>query len=110
MSETPSHTARVRHAVDSGDTRDKISYPDPAAAPLGTDDEAAGRSPPPGGPPQKGDRIADGDTGLGELYAPAGEEDNRAPATAPPSWRTWGFIAAGILVLALVVASLGLAA
>ncbi len=105
MTETPHNAARVRHAVDSGATRDKIRYPDPAAAPLGTDDEAAGQPPRAGGPPQKGDRIADGDTALGELYAPAGEEDNRAHATAPPSWRTWAFIAAGLVVLGLVVAT-----
>lgn len=42
------------------------------------------------------------------LYEPAGEEDNRAPATAPPSWRTWGFIALGLL--ALGIAATGLAA
>jgi hypothetical protein len=37
--ETPS---RLRHEIDSGQTRDKVNYPDPAAAPLGTDEEAAG--------------------------------------------------------------------
>ncbi|MDE1569070.1 hypothetical protein [Aquabacter sediminis] len=99
-------SARVRQAVDSGKTRDKIGYSDPAAAPLGTDDEAAGNPPRAGGPPEAGDRIADGDTAIGALYAPASEEDNRAHATAPPSWRTWAFIAAGILVLGVVVATL----
>lgn len=33
---------RLRHDIDSGRTRDKVSGPDPAAAPLGTDAEAAG--------------------------------------------------------------------
>jgi len=33
---------RLRDAVDSGDLHDKIDNFDPAAAPLGTDDEAAG--------------------------------------------------------------------
>ncbi|GAB4072284.1 hypothetical protein KHC28_01370 [Ancylobacter sonchi] len=33
---------RLRHDIDSGKTRDKVAFPDPAAAPLGTDDEAAG--------------------------------------------------------------------
>ncbi len=32
----------LRGAIDSGRTRDKVDFPDPAAAPLGTDDEAAG--------------------------------------------------------------------
>jgi hypothetical protein len=33
---------QFRHAIDKGLTGDKVSFPDPAAAPLGTDDEAAG--------------------------------------------------------------------
>ncbi len=33
---------RLRHDIDSGRTGDKIPAEDPAAAPLGTDDEAAG--------------------------------------------------------------------
>ncbi len=32
----------LRASIDSGRARDKIAHPDPAAAPLGTDDEAAG--------------------------------------------------------------------
>ncbi|WP_071796830.1 hypothetical protein [Natronohydrobacter thiooxidans] len=38
-SKTPS---RLRRDIDAGEGRDKIAFPDPAAAPLGTDDEAAG--------------------------------------------------------------------
>jgi hypothetical protein len=34
---------RLRHDISRGATADKIDFPDPAAAPLGTDDEAAGR-------------------------------------------------------------------
>lgn len=33
---------QLRHAIDSGRTGDKTAASDPAAAPLGTDDEAAG--------------------------------------------------------------------
>lgn len=36
---------RLRHAIDSGMTGEKVNYPDLAAAPLGTDDEAAGVTP-----------------------------------------------------------------
>ena len=32
----------LRHAIDRGRTGDKVSHNDPAAAPLGTDEEAAG--------------------------------------------------------------------
>lgn len=41
----PARAARLRDAVDHGRTGDKVNYPDPAAAPLGTDDEAAGTPP-----------------------------------------------------------------
>lgn len=37
--------ARLRRAIDSGRTGDKVDFPDPAVAPLGTDDEAAGTRP-----------------------------------------------------------------
>lgn len=36
---------QLRAAIDSGATGDKVAFPDPAAAPLGTDAEAAGASP-----------------------------------------------------------------
>jgi hypothetical protein len=40
-------TARLRGDIDSGRTKDKVSFADPAAAPLGTDEEAAGTPPSP---------------------------------------------------------------
>jgi hypothetical protein len=33
---------KLRHAIDSGKSRDKVRAFDPAMAPLGTDEEAAG--------------------------------------------------------------------
>jgi hypothetical protein len=42
---SPKRTAnpdRLRQSIDRGEGADKIDYPDPAAAPLGTDDEAGG--------------------------------------------------------------------
>jgi hypothetical protein len=38
-------TARLRHDIDRGRGGDKVDNIDPAAAPLGTDDEAAGKPP-----------------------------------------------------------------
>jgi len=38
---------RLRIAIDRGETGDKVAYPDPAAAPLGTDAEAGGNPPTP---------------------------------------------------------------
>ncbi|WP_323766165.1 hypothetical protein [Marinovum sp.] len=37
--------ARLRHQIDHGGAGDKVAFPDPSAAPLGTDDEAAGHPP-----------------------------------------------------------------
>jgi hypothetical protein len=38
-------SAQLRHGITTGKSRDKVSNIDPAAAPLGTDDEAAGNPP-----------------------------------------------------------------
>lgn len=38
-------TDRLRSEIDHGQTGDKVDFMDPAAAPLGTDDEAAGSAP-----------------------------------------------------------------
>ena len=40
-------TAKLRSDIDSGRAGDKVDNIDPAAAPLGTDDEAAGTPPTP---------------------------------------------------------------
>jgi hypothetical protein len=40
--------SQLRDDIDAGRTGDKIDWPDPAAAPLGTDEEAAGTPPDPG--------------------------------------------------------------
>lgn len=40
-------TAQLKHDIDTGRTGEKIGHPDPAASPLGTDDEAAGHPPSP---------------------------------------------------------------
>lgn len=99
---------RVRHASDSGHTRDKVRAPDPSLAPLGTDDEAAGRRARNDWlPPEKGDHLADGDPGIGALYEVRGKEDNRAPATVQPDWRLW--IGIGFFGLAFALAVAGAA-
>jgi len=38
----PKNTSKLRSVIDAGKARDKVAYPDPAAVPLGADDEAAG--------------------------------------------------------------------
>jgi hypothetical protein len=37
-----SNVTQLRHAIDRGKTKDKVRVKDPAAAPFGTDEEAAG--------------------------------------------------------------------
>jgi len=37
-----SNVDQLRSQIDQGSTADKVDFPDPAAAPLGTDSEAAG--------------------------------------------------------------------
>jgi hypothetical protein len=44
---SPKRPAQLRNAIDHGRTRDKVAASDPAAAPLGTDEEAAGTPVPP---------------------------------------------------------------
>jgi hypothetical protein len=41
----PPTVEQLRADIDEGRTGEKVRYPDPAAAPLGSDDEAAGMSP-----------------------------------------------------------------
>jgi hypothetical protein len=45
MSDQAPTVDQLRHKIDSGATGDKINWPDPAAAPLGTDAEAGGSRP-----------------------------------------------------------------
>jgi len=40
--DAPANPDLLRQSIDRGEGADKIDYPDPAAAPLGTDDEASG--------------------------------------------------------------------
>jgi hypothetical protein len=40
-------TAKLKHDIDRGRGGDKVDAVDPAVAPLGTDEEAAGTPPPP---------------------------------------------------------------
>jgi len=46
MRDEPRNAAELRAAIDRGETGDKKGMPDPAAAPLGTDAEAGGATPP----------------------------------------------------------------
>jgi len=90
--ERPATVERLRRDIDLGKTRDKVPFPDPAAAPLGTDDEAAGTP-----------------VTTAELHT---ESHALTPQPAPqPHSRRAIIIAAGIagaaIVLIMAVAALG---
>jgi probable non-F420 flavinoid oxidoreductase len=79
----PRFTAeRLRHDIDSGRTGDKLPHPDPAAAPLGADDEAGGYSPRPH-----------------QLQAAAAAELSRSPLPAPKRRVRWAWLLIGFIVL-----------
>ncbi|TRO87665.1 hypothetical protein FKB34_15515 [Glycocaulis profundi] len=80
-------TARLRDDIDTGRARDKVAHPDPAAAPLGTDDEASDAG------------LTDSDADLARF-----EEAVRRTEAAPPLHdRGHGRLGPFLLVLASVV-------
>ncbi len=58
----PQTTDQLRIAIDRGAQGDKVDFPDPAAAPLGTDEEAAGN-------PPEGEEIAKEPVGTRHINA-----------------------------------------
>lgn len=80
---------RLRHEIDSGRTGDKIPVEDPAAAPLGTDDEAAGTRPTESAP----------STGGPHPKPPSGHEKGKEIGTA----RGLGVATASMLAVVAVV-------
>jgi hypothetical protein len=44
---TERNVDQIRHDIDTGKTGEKVDFPDPAVAPLGTDAEAGGHPPQP---------------------------------------------------------------
>lgn len=78
--------ARLRAAIDRGETGDKVPYGDPAAVPLGTDDEAAGMPPP-------------------DVVAPAAVPSHpKAPAGFAKGWERPPGRALGIAAAAAIIA------
>lgn len=92
-----SRVEQLRADIDSGRTGDKVAYPDPAAAPLGADDEAAG------------------ETQQGAAMVRAADPDQRSdarkgtPAGNPGTGsRTWIYVAvvAALLVVMLILGTM----
>jgi hypothetical protein len=79
--------SQLRAAIDAGQTRDKVNYPDPAAAPLGTDDEA-------GGNPPTAEQVK-----LESIPAPPARESGS-------DWMSYFLLAVPVAIALLVVAAL----
>lgn len=80
-----------RDRIDAGETGDKVAFPDPATAPLGTDEEAAGTTPqmPP------------------DANRTSGQAESRRPKAPAPLM--YGAIAAVLGAALVIVAGLALA-
>ena len=79
-------TDQLRHDIDAGKTGEKVNWPDPAAAPLGTDAEAGGT------PPGEAERFA-------EAHRPAREGASPSTHRDTSSWPYW--LAAAMVALVL---------
>ncbi|AJE49044.1 hypothetical protein [Celeribacter indicus] len=86
---------RLRDDIDRGGTGDKVAFVDPAAAPLGTDDEAAGHS-----PTAEEAVVAAGH----ERARPAERGDKATPADLASGSASWGSIFLVCVVVAVIVA------
>lgn len=91
---------QLRQDIDSGKTGDKVAYPDPAAAPLGSDDEAAGLA----ARADENDRRV---TQMPESTASGLAQKASAKHDQGRGISSW-LIAAAVLIIVLVAAGLAL--
>lgn len=91
----PAPTAdRLRDEIDRGGAADKVAVTDPAAAPLGTDDEAAGTPP----TAEQVQRARDQELHRSE----GGQEARKPPASVQPGPSlAWVLALAGIAAVAV---------
>ncbi|MDB5621879.1 MAG: hypothetical protein JWR39_442 [Devosia sp.] len=93
MADNAPTTDQLRHNIDSGATGEKIGFPDPAAAPLGTDAEAGGS------PPTKAERKLDA------ASRPHFRNEHKLPGTA--LYAMFVAIGATVLIGATLLGSMG---
>lgn len=99
MSDRANTTDKLRKDIDGGTTGDKVPFEDPTAAPLGTDDEAAG-SPP---SPQQVSEARRLETGPQSHQAPAVTEERSRGDLASSAPRGMRLILLLFLTIAEVV-------
>lgn len=90
-----SRVEQLRHQIDTGRTGDKVDYPDPAAAPLGSDAEA-------GGHPPETDMVAHARR---QERAGSGPSDTAQAASSwqPRPGRDWLYAGVAVLAAALFI-------
>ena len=93
MAKTVSNVDQLRHRIDSGQTGEKVDYPDPAAAPLGTDAEAGGV------PPTRAEVALDAKAAQGAPKPPH-------PHDGDPGLMLYLGLSVPVMVLMLVVVAL----
>lgn len=93
---------RLRSDIDHGRGGDKVSAGDPAAAPLGTDDEAAGTPP----TQEQLARARAAEVGESRAHIPEGDAAAGEPARKAGTgiWM-WGAIVLAIVVIVAVIAA-----
>ncbi|NDU99782.1 hypothetical protein [Pseudoroseicyclus tamaricis] len=96
----PETTSQLRDDIDRGGAGDKVAFEDPSAAPLGTDDEAAGT------PPTKAqvDAAARAETHRAEpARTVKGPDDLQSPKASGSSHvGTWIAIAAAVIIIVVL--------
>lgn len=100
--DAPARSEDLRYDIDSGRTGDKVPFRDPAAAPLGADDEAAGHPP----SPHEVALAREHETVRGAVAHPNATEEGRDSFNAQQG-RPWPFIGIGLAVI--VIAAIALA-
>lgn len=99
------HADELRDALDHGRGGDKVNFTDPAAAPLGTDDEAAGTTP----TPQQVEWALAAEIGERRDDLTSGRRDRTIASLQNGGYGAGGWIIA-ILALALVLVLLAVLA
>jgi hypothetical protein len=100
--EAPARSEDLRRDIDAGRTGDKVPFRDPAAAPLGADDEAAGHPP----STEEVELARSQETHTGGATHPNATEQGRDSFNAQQG-RPWPFIGLGLAVI--VVAAIAVA-
>jgi hypothetical protein len=93
----PVERGHLRDQIDSGKFRDKVAAPDPAASPLGTDDEAAG-APTPAASVRYQSPSA-------PAYAPEGSHSKNTPPTRQGHMIAVAIVAVCVLIGVFILLS-----